>query len=608
MIATAHATRIAGRRLPAVFLLLLSLLAAPAATADVLDTVLQAMYTAGVIEKPVLDAKPLIACLAKGDSVAQCAAGSAKDSEMANDPQVQNVLDIVQSVKDQDWYGVLKKAGITVGCGLIPGGQVKDIACGELGKIASSILNGAGSVAGAIGGFIGSMFGSGEPEPMSEENYYTLNFMPWYHKSVIYQLDKDTPANEAVLNAPLGPCIDYFSGHRYDHKDAIKACTDLRTRLGNTGYAIGNAFRQETESYYQLHFAPKIDAWTQDHFADNNALNLVATQAMASCVQDERQKLPLPGPGWEQCQAMEQSVASYPPMFKDLGAQLVQQCKTIAAQRAVPANDDAYTRICKPMQNKVVFKLIFEMGTLKSQMDKAAAAGCPNGGNPRSILCLSYMEHANCLKAIPERGSLCHLDINRAIDAHAVQILELTSSQDQPCQRYGRRTIQCVHPVQVANCKQSLRAIGDAWGAESVQGIGCQSLDSPEYRQLMDQAQSAVAALNDTYPPNPPPTLGCAVQRDDPLVISCDAGYEFDAIPERSAAVQSLLASHNASGRPGPMFCPPDVDRDGAELPCLKASAESGLTPIRALPNPGILRPAAPARLRIISPVRAGGG
>jgi hypothetical protein len=443
---------------------------------------------------------------------------------------------------------------------------------------------------------------------MSEENYYTLNFMPWYHKSVIYQLDQDTPANVAVLNTPMAACIEYFDSHGYDFKDAVKACTDLRTRLGNTGYAIGNAFRLETESYYQLHFAPKIDAWTQDHFADNNALNLVASQAMASCVQDERKKLPLPSPGWEQCQAMEQSVAGFPDILKSAGAQMVQRCKADAAQRAVPANDDAYTRICTPMKNKVAFKLIFEMGTLKSQMDKAAAAGCPNGGNPKSILCLSFLEHAACLKAIPERGSLCHLDINRAIDANAVQILELTTSQDQPCQRSGRRIIQCVHPVQVAHCEQSRRAIGDAWGPEAVQGIRCDTLDSPEYRQLMDQARSAVGALNDTYPPNPPPTVGCGVQRDDPLVIACEPGYEFEAIPERSAAVQSLLASQNAGGRPGSIFCLPDTDRDGAELPCLKENSEPGLTPVRTLPTPGILRPAVPARARLVTPVRAGGG
>ena len=603
-----QATRFSRLRLARVFLSLLIILAAPAVKADALDQVLKAMYSAGVIEKSVLDARPLIECLAKGGNAAQCAVGSAKDAELANDPQVQNVLEIVQAVDEQDWYRVIKKAGITVGCGLIPGGQIKDIACGELGKIAGQILDGAGSVAGAVGGFVASMFGGGsDPAPMAEEAYYTLNFMPWYHKSVIYQLDQDTPANVGVLNAPMAACIDYFDNHRYDRKDAVKACTDLRTRLNNTGYAIGNAFRMETESYYQLHFAPMIDEWTQDHFADNQALDLVAAQAMAACVQDERKKLPLPGPGWEQCQAIEQSVAGYPSMFKDLGLQLVQQCKTITAQRVVPADDDAYTRICKPMKNKVAFKLIFEMGTLNSQMEKAAAAGCDNGGNPRTIHCLSFLEHAACMQAIPERPSLCHLDINRSIDAEAVKILELTTSQDAPCQRSGRRIIQCVHPVQVANCKQSLRATGDAWGPDAVQGIDCQSLDSPEYRQLMDQARSVVSVLNDTYPPNAPPTLGCSVRRDDPLVINCDPGFQIGEIPERAQAAQIRLASNSANGRPNPLYCPQDTDRDGAEFPCLEPGVET-VPALRSLPTPTILRPANPARIRVVAPVRNGGG
>src|SRR5689334_15545476 len=113
--------------------LMIGLLVPAPSRADPLDTVLDVLYKAGVIDGNVHAAKPLISCLASGKNAVQCTAGNAKQTELANDPQVQNVLDIYQSFSQHDWYAVLKKAGITVGCALVPGGEVKDVACGELG-------------------------------------------------------------------------------------------------------------------------------------------------------------------------------------------------------------------------------------------------------------------------------------------------------------------------------------------------------------------------------------------------------------------------------------------------------------------------------------------
>ncbi len=640
--------------LPVLFLI------APATHADPLDTVLDVLYKAGVIDGNVHAAKPLISCLASGKNVLDCTAGNAGQSELANDPQVQNVITIYQAFQQHDWYTVLKKAGITVGCALIPGGEVKDVACGELGKIAMAALNGIGSVLGAVGNFVGSIFGGGsDPPPMSEENYYTLNFMPWYHWSVVHQLDNDTPANNQVLNAPIPACVDYFYHHTYSKKDANKACGDLRTRLNNTGYAIGNAFRDETESYFQLHFAPKVEEWAEISFNNNDNINIYAKQAMSTCLWDERKLIPLPDPGFDQCTALKQSTANLPPIFQSAVTQMLAQCQALAKARSVPQDNDAYTRICTPMKNRVIGKVILKMGELKSRMDTAAAAGCPNSGYPKSILCDTFATHDACVNAMPEHASMCSLDFtkaiiaiatsagcknsgslqtiecttfmihaaclkampdaydswcqlaeNQAVDAMAAEIAEVESTADAPCQRQGKRTIQCVHPMQVVHCHSAKAALGDAWGSQAVAGISCEVIATPEYDQLKQQAAAVLAALNGSYsagqqylPCQDPndcanpggqtlapgeqtptlhsisnnamvsaPTARCQLARHDPLVIVCPASFRWDSIPARATAVRNSLYATSSTGRPNPIYCPADSDHDGAEAPCLEGS------------------------------------
>lgn len=538
------------------FILPIVMLLAPVAHADALDTVLDILYKAGVIDGNVHAAKPLITCLANGGNVLDCTAASGGKSEFANDPQVKNVIDIYQAFRAKDYYTVLKKSGITVGCALIPGGEIKDVLCGELGKIAAAALDGVGSVLGAIGNFVVSMFGGGsDPPPMPPESYYTLNFMPWYHWSVVYQLDNDTPANNQVLNAPIAACVDYFYHHTYSKADANKVCASFRARMSNTGYVIGNAFRDETESYFQLHFAPKVEEWAQVSFNNNDNINILAKQAMNSCLWDERQHIPLPSPGYEQCTALKQSTANLPVIFQPAVAQMLAQCQTLAKARSVPQDNDAYTRICTPMKNRVIGKVILKMGELKSRMDTAAAAGCPNNGYPKSIhcdtfathdacmnampehasmcslnfakaimdtadaagcknsgtqqsiTCTTFMAHANCLKAMPDAyDSWCQLDDAKAIHANAELILEAVTAVDAPCSLGGAypsfNTILCVHPMQIVHCNSTRAAIGDAWGSQAVAGIACDERGDIAYDQFKQQAAAALAALNAEYSPN----------------------------------------------------------------------------------------------------------
>lgn len=603
-------------RLAALFILPLALLLAPMAHADPLDTVLDVLYKAGVIDGNVHAAKPLISCLASGKNAVQCTAGNAQQTELANDPQVQNVLDIYQSFSQHDWYAVLKKSGITVGCALIPGGQVKDVACGELGKIASQVLDGAGSVIGAVGGFITSITGGGkDPPPMSPQDYYTLNFMPWYHWSVVYQLDKDTPSNNQILNAPVPACVDYFYHHTYSMADAKNVCSDMRTWLNNNGYTIGNAFRDETDSYYQLHFAPAIEEAAENAFANNSNIKTFANFARLSCLADERKKIPLPEPGFEQCDAMDPNAVN--PLFKQLVQQLKNQCVTLATQRSVPKDNDAYTRICTPIANRVSGAVIFRMGEIKSRMDAAAAAGCPNDGTPKSIHCDDPMAVQNCQEALPGHESLCHFNAGNAVNANFNTIFYAVNTADSPCSLTGK-TIACVHTTQFKRCLAMRQVLADKQGDQVVEGIGCEQQPSAAYEQMKQQANLAVAALNAEYGPDqttgcsgascsdggsklsvpqasaapvfqtvrPALTVtrsdGCAVRRDDPLVVTCPPGFHWDANAQRANAVYQAIGSTQ-------IYCPPDEDQDGAEDPCLEGAANASRAPqLRRAP---VIRP-----------------
>jgi hypothetical protein len=609
--------RARARRRPSLllpFLLLpLALPFAAPARADALDTVLDVLYKAGVVDGNVKAAKPLIECLSQGHEVPYCAGGSASQSELANDPQVRNVIEIYQAFSAQDWFLVLKKSGLTVGCALVPGGEVKDVACGELGKIAMAIADGIGSVLGGVGKFVAGIFGGGsDPDPMPEETYYQLNFMPWYHWSVVHQLDKDTPANVQVLNAPMAACVAYFDSHTYALATAQNACNNLRTRLGNTGYALGNAFRDETESYYQLHFAPKVDEWAAMSF-DNDNINIYAKQAMNTCMADERAHLPLPNPGFDQCQAMKQSLDQLKgngiPGFEQLAAQAYAQCQAQANQRAVPAGNDAYSRICQPMVNRIVTKVVFgAMAQLRKRMDAADAAGCPNSGTPKSVHCDTWATHAACEKALPQNASFCALAWDKAWRDGIAQVWARINTADAPCTALGdsQSRLACPHRVQQAHCREALQELRDSWGDPAVAGVSCENFEDPAYEALKQSANLVAAAINTSYDGSGQ-TQGCLLRRDDPLVIVCDAGFRWDADPQRAAAVYTQINAGN-TGRPRPTYCLPDSDNDGAETPCIDGEPPEDLPPPVMQPATPVLQPAAPVlRMRPAAPVQGNG-
>lgn len=139
-------------------LALLAVLAAPPpASADTLDDILKLLATAGIVDRAIVDAKPLIECLVKNGSAAACIdvqkTASAKAGELADettsaaekaaaqfvptDPAVKTVVEIVKAANASNWLKVLELTGIKllgeIACkaGLTWSGPAKEFICGQ---------------------------------------------------------------------------------------------------------------------------------------------------------------------------------------------------------------------------------------------------------------------------------------------------------------------------------------------------------------------------------------------------------------------------------------------------------------------------------------------
>jgi hypothetical protein len=156
--------------------------------------------------------------------------------------------------------------------------------------------------------------------------------------------------------------------------------------------------------------------------------------------------------------------------------------------------------------------------------------------------------------------------------------------------------------VQQAHCRQAVEALRDSWGEAAVAGLTCEALDDPVYAQLVDAAQQLVSLMNSSGQ-----QLGCLPRRDDPLVLVCDPGFQWQDDPARADQVYALVNTGN-SGRPRAVYCLPDSDNDGAEAPCIEGEPTQALPPPVDVAHPApTLQPSRPV-LRRVTPVRNGDG
>ncbi len=126
------------RKLPSMFLILLCMAAPVTAKADTLDTLIDVLVTAGVVDPAIRDARELINCLVNQPQQ-QCVGGAMESSGYKpEDPAVRAVVDVVKAAYQSDWLKVLEITGTDVlfqvvcKAGLSTTGPFNDFVCGGL--------------------------------------------------------------------------------------------------------------------------------------------------------------------------------------------------------------------------------------------------------------------------------------------------------------------------------------------------------------------------------------------------------------------------------------------------------------------------------------------
>jgi hypothetical protein len=130
--------------------LALLLAAAAPARADTVDTILDYLAKAGVIDPAIKDAKPLIDCLVKHNgnanacvnvkSLAEQQGKAAAQQFVPDDPKIQGAFQVVSAVHKGDWVRVVEVAGVKVllplACdlGLATTGPLKGFVCKDAMK------------------------------------------------------------------------------------------------------------------------------------------------------------------------------------------------------------------------------------------------------------------------------------------------------------------------------------------------------------------------------------------------------------------------------------------------------------------------------------------
>lgn len=589
----------------------LLLLSASQARADELDFVMDVMYKAGVIDGNVVAAKPLIFCLADGKNVEACTIDAAGNSEFAEDPQVRNVLDIYIAFRAKDYTTVIKKAGVTVGCALVPGGEIKDIVCGELGKIALSIVNGVGNELISVGKTIycGILGGCSEdkPPPMAAEDFYRLYLAPGYHRLL---MAKD--ADNGSYKALTGPLYSYCQNFYLDNYDTDNGyCTSNFIKLDKTINALQQALKNEGHSYYALRVAPKLEDWAFNHFGQDSSVWV--QQEIAQCRTDTAKAIPMPS-AYTRCDYLAKENASLKnsSIFGPVYEKILSQCYTESKSWQMSPPNDIYAMACEPVANKTPSATIGAMNLWKQRMDKAAAAGCGNSGTPASIFCPNFDSLLACLKALPEKRSVCEADASRKQTMLAQGVLEqlytpsAKAGKPQRCVRL-QDVVQCNRPVKQQQCETFFMLYGDYFKSTGVMKIGqmkahCTLQSDVNYDAQVRQVKDVVALLNGGTPaaitrsdsviaPSrvqasalwkmaealSRPAGACQVEAPDWLRIRCSNGFVWNTDEAKAQAVRNLIGGDLA-------LCPADMELDGADLLCLDGVAVAAF-PSKAEPE-----------------------
>ena len=481
---------------------------------------------------------------------------------------------IYQAAVDQNWAKLIYLAGPGLGCevidkyvGGIPG---QELLCGTVAKVIEEAVKigkdaaKAGKAAGEflwdtgsdiISGVGGALEGAcegiglcddGGKKLMSGSQYYTYRLFPLIHDRVLARLASGQQ-HLGHDSASLQACLKYYQYDLYANHPMFKqlapkvkqGCETLGARLHKEADAMAVMFAAAPTPYFEASVKPLIAAWIVSGPGSGKDAQSVTQQ----CVNHMRAKLPIPEPSKPGTTAWDQVCKQVVSLFNT--AYAAEKNKIAAAIKPLEAQG------CKQKLSLTEFK----------------------------VACASYEGFAACQAAYTPMLP-CALIKNQADVALADALLKQLGSKrckivDEvktlPCPNQGgtigtckvaEKHLLCARPWKVEQCAALLgKLAGKNVPSSSVKCKGDMA-GLAAFAKLEGQASALINQLNGgggvigTKPgfgdakAKASAGAGSCKPTWDPLAITCD---------------QSEIAAHPEIALPA---CPPDPNKDGADLPC----------------------------------------
>lgn len=395
------------------------------ARADSLDTVLHLLWSAGMIDSAVIDAKPLVECLMQGNSTTTCseqfAVEQAASSDLANDPKVALVVDVMQAANQGDWITVLEITGtdllMQIACtaGIPGGGPVKDFICssvfGEVAKkskpvvkqvliavrsgdlddwlkvvamtgpsFACEIMPGAIPGKDVVCGTLGEIL-AGAAEAVGDAADAVYGSAAAFGEWVSGQ-SKHMPPEQYynlhwkpwyhygtmlqlqsfngwhdLMKEIRDPCEDYFDSHTMSQDNAQETCDNMRARFSTEVGTFRKAIKLAPNAYLKAIAAPWSAAWAIEDHAGGDTTADHRNFIVNGCITDLRAKFPFPEPDPNRCQQIKAQIDPHGGPFSAILEVMYNKC--VSDQNRQMPDPTVWEYLCKPVGDS--FEKMFEI-------------------------------------------------------------------------------------------------------------------------------------------------------------------------------------------------------------------------------------------------------
>jgi hypothetical protein len=308
-------------------------LAASAAQADTLQSVLDLLAQAGVIDQDVANARPVIECVINGGNIENCVKQYAEqkaDALLRSDSKLETAVEVIVAVQNKHWGQVIELAGTDVlkqvvcTAGVPIGGAVKDFICGGVFDVAISLgkpvikdsivaiesgdywklvtllgveytcevmpdaVPAKSEICGVLGkalNLVGkalkgaakeaweTLAAVGEDISGQSQHMPTKQFFDDRWKPFLHLCvhGELVSGGPAMCGYEYNDCVEYFDGHRMSKSSAEEVCGLMRKSLTDQGAAVAKAMQAAPAAYFEGTLQPLVGETTQAQYASVDA-------------------------------------------------------------------------------------------------------------------------------------------------------------------------------------------------------------------------------------------------------------------------------------------------------------------------------------------------